>query len=339
MYFFLDSKVYSLMQHTKNGFFSAVPFEIQHPSMRLLGLFIITFCSVFVAANWSPEDYEIFSLNDKIKKDLGENFDFYTWLNLPNGPKSSLDEINKAYRKLSRKMHPDKFSGKSRKLKKKAEERFQRLSLVGNILRDHGLKTRYDYFYDKGFPKWSGTGYLYLRFRPGFALTLVVLFVIVGLFHYVSLRISRKQAYKRIVNLKDDVRAQAWNNTGIPPMDGSDRKVEAPNGVQFHVSNSGEVSIIETEKNNRVLVPLDENDINVNPGFKETLFFRAPAKLWNISIGKATGKCIDTTVVHHNSSAQNEKRSEEPKPKKKKKARGNKIELPNGKVIYSKPKK
>lgn len=308
--------------------------------MRILGLFIFTFCAVFVAANWSPEDYEIFSLNDKIKKDLGPETDFYTWLNLPRGPKSSFEEINKAYRKLSRRLHPDKFSGRPKKLKKKAEERFQRLSLVGNILRDHSLKTRYDYFYDKGFPKWRGTGYFYLRFRPGFVLTLVVLFLIVGLFHYVSLKISRKQDYKRIMNMKDEIRSQAWNNSGVPPLDGSDRKVEAPNGVQFHVSNTGDVSIIETERNNnRVLVPLDENDINVNPGFKETLFFKVPAKLWNVSIGKVTGKGIDTTIVYQTSSAETEKQTQEKKTKKKKKPKGNKIELPNGKVIYSKPKK
>lgn len=310
--------------------------------MRAVSLFIFTFCALFVAANWSPEDYEIFSLNDKIKKDLGEATDFYSWLKLPNGPKSSLDEINKAYRKLSRKMHPDKFSGKSKKLKKKAEERFQRLSLVGNILRDHSLRRRYDYFYDKGFPKWKGTGYYYLRFRPGFVFTLVVLFVIVGVFHYVALTISRRQDFKRIVNLKDQIRSQAWNNSGVPPLDGSDRKVEAPNGVQFHVSNTGDVSIIETEKGNRVLVPLDEHDINVSPGFKDTLFFKLPAKLWNVSIGKLSGRYIDTTVVHTNSNAEKEKRqgqSEASKPKKKKKPKGEKIELPNGKVIYSKPKK
>lgn len=309
--------------------------------MRAASLVIFTICAVFVVANWSVEDYEIFSLNDKIKKDLGDEVDFYSWLKLPNGPKSTFDEINKAYRKMSRKLHPDKFSGKSKKLKKKAEERFQRLSLVGNILRDQSLKRRYDYFYSKGFPKWRGTGYYYLRFRPGFVLTLVFLFLLVGVFHYIALRINRKQDYKRIVNMKELIRQQAWNNSDIPPMDGSDRMVEAPNGVQFHVSNVGEVSVIENEKGNRVLVPLDENDINVNPGFKETLFFKLPAKIWNLSFGKLTGKYIDTTIVHVNSLAQKEKRLEqaEQKKTKKKKPRGNKIELPNGKVIYSKPKK
>ena len=94
--------------------------------------------------------------------------------------KSNLQEITKAYRKLSRKLHPDKFASASRSDKKKANERFQRLSLVGNILKDQSLKRRYDYFYTKGFPKWKGTGYYYSKFRPGVIFTLIILYVLVG---------------------------------------------------------------------------------------------------------------------------------------------------------------
>ncbi|KAK8442231.1 hypothetical protein ACI3LY_002005 [Candidozyma auris] len=309
--------------------------------MKFFNFFFVAFCAALVAANWSKEDYEIFSLNDRIKKDLGENTDFYSWLELPKGPKSSLEEITKAYRKLSRKIHPDKFSGKSKKLKKKAEERFQRLSLVGNILRSNELRRRYDYFYSKGFPKWKGTGYYYSRFRPGIVMTLLFLFFLISGFHFIALKISRKQDFKRIVTMKEEVKAQAWNNSPIPPADGSDRKVEAPNGVSFHVSNTGEVSIIESENGSRVLIPVDENEINLNPGFKESLIFKLPAKLWNVSLGKLSGKYVNTTVTFSNSTAEKEKlrpQSEE-KPTKKRKTRGERLELPNGKVIYSKRKK
>lgn len=306
--------------------------------MKFLTPIILLALVSFVVANWLPEDYEIFSLNDKVKADLGTDTTFYSWLKLEKGPRSTLDEINKAYRKMSRKMHPDKFSGKSKKEKKRAEERFQRLSLVGNILRDNSLKTRYDYFLKQGFPKWKGTGYFYSRFRPGVALVFLVLFVIVSSFQYVSLRISRKQDHKRIASMKKEILMQAWGGSFVPPLDGSARKVQAANGAEFLVSPIGEVSLLETDKKGEVKATLvDENDINVNPGFRESFFYRIPCGLWNVTLGKLTGRTIDTTVTYVNPNAP----KPEAAPEKKKKAnakKGQKIELPNGKVIYSRKK-
>lgn len=307
--------------------------------MKPIQFLLFGFLTLFVAANWLPEDYEIFSLNDKIKQDLGQDTTFYSWLKLSRGPKSSLEEITKAYRKMSKQLHPDKYKGKSKKQKKLLEERFQRLSLVGNILREQGLKRRYDYFYSKGFPKWKGTGYYYLRFRPGLITTLFGLYLLVGIFHYVSLCISRKQDYKRIVNLKEQIKLQAWNGNIIPPLDGSARKVQASNGNEFHVSPVGEVSLIENDSNGMQLITLDENDINTNPSVKESVLFKLPVSLYNVTIGKLTGKKIDTSVVF-----QNKKKSDKPAPapsdakKSKKKPKGKKTELPNGKVIYSRRK-
>lgn len=298
----------------------------------------------YVAANWTPEDYEIFSLNDKIKGDLGSEATFYSWLQLEKAHRSSVAEINKAYKKLSRALHPDKFSKKSRSQKKKAEERFQRLSLVGNILRDNSLKQRYDFFLKKGFPKWKGTGYYYSRFRPGLVFTVIVLYVLVSSFQFVSLRINRKQDYRRVVELKEQIKLQAWGGSYIPPSDGSARKVQGPGGLEFIVSAVGDISLIERDADgNQILNLLDENDIDVNPGFRLSYFYRLPVGLWNLTVGKITGYTIDTTVTFVNSNkklVETPGESENKKSLKKKLApKGERVELPNGKVIYTRKKK
>ncbi|KAK6205057.1 DnaJ domain-containing protein [Scheffersomyces amazonensis] len=295
------------------------------------------------AAAWSKEDYEIFKLNDKIVEDLGAGSSFYSWLGLENGPKSTLQEITKAYRKKSRLLHPDKFSGKSRSAQKHAEERFQRLSLVGNILRDQSLKKRYDYFLSKGFPKWKGTGYFYTKFRPGLILTAFGLYLLISAFQFISLRINRKQDYKRILQMKEVIKSQAWGGSIIPPADGSDRKLyQEETGKSFVVKVDGSVWIVDSE-NNDALVELDESEINVNPGFKESYLFKFPAYLWNHSIGRISSLAIDTSVVYHKPDSSNSNSSDtktESKTKAKKKVqRGEKKELANGTVVYARPSK
>jgi DnaJ homolog subfamily C member 1 len=57
---------------------------------------------------------------------------------------------------------PDKNPGV-----KGIHERFARLGVISNILRDGEKRKRYDFFYKNGVPKWRGTGYYYDRFRPG----------------------------------------------------------------------------------------------------------------------------------------------------------------------------
>lgn len=309
---------------------------MKYISLLSLILIFATAISLVEASNWSPEDYEIFSLNDKVQQDLGKGASFYSWLELPNGPKSTLQEISKAYRKKSRILHPDKVTG-SKSLKKQAEERFQRLSLVGNILRDQSLRRRYDYFHSKGFPRWKGTGYYYSKFRPGLIMTVMILYIIVGGIHFVAMKISRKQDFKRLRDLKEETKKQAWGGSQIPPADGSSRKVfNETTGKQFMITPDGNVSLIVSEpKKESYLISLDENDINLNPGFKESLFFKLPCSLWNVSVGRALDKTIDTTVVFENPNKQADITSDEQKKKTKKKIqRGQSFELPNGKKVY-----
>ncbi|KAJ1718331.1 hypothetical protein LPJ53_006573, partial [Coemansia erecta] len=59
-----------------------------------------------LAAAWDKLDHEIFELYDDIKTNEPTT-DWYELLSLT--PKASVSEINKAYRSLSRKYHPDKL--------------------------------------------------------------------------------------------------------------------------------------------------------------------------------------------------------------------------------------
>lgn len=301
-------------------------------------LVLCLFFSVGRASPWSASDYEIFKLNDKVKEDFGKDATFYSWLNLPKGPKSSYEEINQAYRKLSKKMHPDRFAGKSSKLRKQAEEKFQRFSLVGNILRDRALKKRYDYFLDKGFPKWKGTGYYYSKFRPGIALTIGLLFIIASALQFVALKINRKQDYKRVKGLREEIKRQAWGGSSIPPADGLDRKISNQiSGKEFIVKADGKVYYVDTdEKGYQSLFEVDESDINVSFSYKESILFKVPAFFWNFTLGRIESMRIDTTPCYSGEkkdSTNTYAKLVKENPKKKQK-RGEKIELPNGKVIY-----
>lgn len=54
------------------------------------------------------------------------------------------------------------------------------------------------------------------------------------MFSIFALKINRKQAYKRIEDMKNMIKTQAWNGSQIPPADGSDRKlVNEANGKEF----------------------------------------------------------------------------------------------------------
>lgn len=171
---------------------------------------------------------------------------------------ASQDEINRAYRKKSRLIHPDKVkqsfvaskpkttakpkSGQKNKKPdvhvnkgpsqneirdelKKASDRFARLGIVANILRGPG-RERYDHFLQNGFPRWRGTGYYYARFRPGLGSVLIGMFVLGGgLAHYGAMYLSWKRQREFVERYIRYARRAAWGDElgikGIPSLQGS----------------------------------------------------------------------------------------------------------------------
>ncbi|KAF2416437.1 hypothetical protein EJ08DRAFT_690916 [Tothia fuscella] len=221
--------------------------------MRLLS-FLLCASAALVTA-WQKEDHEIFQLRDAVITSEGDNATFYSFVGVK--PSATRDEINKAYRKMNARIHPDKarqsfianygkpkpgeVKGKGPKVHKKpsqreiqafykaAEERSARLSVVVNILRGEN-RDRYDYFLKKGFPKWRGTGYYYTRYRPGLGSVLFGLFVVMGgAAHYGALYVSHKRHREFVQRYISHARQMAWGDNfggiaGIPGANG------APNG-------------------------------------------------------------------------------------------------------------
>ncbi|CZT18087.1 related to ERJ5 Endoplasmic Reticulum located J-protein [Ramularia collo-cygni] len=220
--------------------------------MRLLYL-AATFAAL--AAAWSKEDHEIFRLRDEVQKSEGPNSTFYTFLQIP--PSASPPEINAAYRKLSRSLHPDKArsafianynkppavkgekvvvkknkkpsESELKKFGKEATARFERLSLVTNVLRGPE-RARYDHFLRNGFPAWRGTGYYYERFRPGLGSVMIGLFIFVGgAVHYAALFLSWKRHREFVARYIKHARRMAWGeDSAVGNIPGLDDAAAAP---------------------------------------------------------------------------------------------------------------
>lgn len=167
-------------------------------------------------------------------------------------PNANQDDINKAYRKKSKQLHPDKVKrsfianssrgdGKQKGKKpgvhvskgpserqianavKEATERSARLNTVANILRGPS-RERYDHFMKYGFPTWKGTGYYYSRYRPGLGSVLLGLFVAFGGFgHYIALVLSYRRQREFMERYIRHARKAAWGDEralgGIPGLD------------------------------------------------------------------------------------------------------------------------
>ncbi|KAL4737483.1 hypothetical protein BDV11DRAFT_191660 [Aspergillus similis] len=238
-------------------------------------LFLFTVLFVLVAA-WTKEDYEIFRLHDEVTATEGANVTFYDFLGVKQN--ANQDDLNKAYRKMSRLLHPDKvkrtFIANSSKDKsksktsqkgvhvnrgpskreidaavKEAHERAQRLNIVANILRGPG-RERYDYFLKNGFPKWRGTGYYYSRFRPGLGSVLVGLFLVFGGgAHYGALILSWKRQRDFVDRYIRQARRAAWGDElGIRGIGGASSPALVPAPDTSNAADAGAMPMNRRQK-------------------------------------------------------------------------------------------
>lgn len=157
---------------------------------------------------------------------------------------ASQKEIEKAYRKKSIQLHPDKAernfianrnaqrakasasAGKpatqkkpsARELKRavrEAQEKYQRLTVIKTLLTSEG-RARYDHFLKNGFPQWRSTGYYYERFRPGLLTTLIGLWVFCsGAVHYGILVLNHRQHKSFVERTIKKARKSAFGDESI----------------------------------------------------------------------------------------------------------------------------
>ena len=198
-------------------------------------------CLVLLAHAFTKEDHEIFRLRDEVEASEGADVSFYDFIGVTTS--ATVDDINKAFRKKSRVIHPDKArqqyvaskstrppkkQGEKRKpgvhvskgpsqrevekFMKEATARYSRLGVVANVLKGP-QRERYDHFLRHGFPAWKGTGYYYARYRPGLGTVITGLFLVGGgLAHYYALKISYNGQRQFMEKYITQARKSAWGN-------------------------------------------------------------------------------------------------------------------------------
>lgn len=250
-------------------------------SNALLVLAVYLFAAF--AAAWTKEDHEIFRVRDEVALAEGTNVTFYDLLGVK--PSASQDELNKAYRKRSARLHPDKArqtfineyqknnkkKGKAPGVKvakgpskkeidahmKKVTASYQRLSVIANLLKGPE-RERYDHFLKNGFPTWRGSGYYYQRFRPGLGSVLAGLFIALGGgMHWFALFMSWKRRREFVQRYIRHARKTAWGDEsaiqGIPGVDPvntqqwDDKKEDKDSSDEFVPRNRREKRAMDKE--------------------------------------------------------------------------------------------
>ncbi|KAJ2909397.1 hypothetical protein GGI21_001926 [Coemansia aciculifera] len=173
-------------------------------SVASLLLVFSMFCALVMA--WEKLDHEIFELYDDIKRNEVTT-DWYELLGVDS--KSSVTDLNRAYRQLSKKYHPDKLGKLPGHKGESEKKRFQRITLAVNILRDSEMRKRYNFFRKNGVPVWRGTGYLYRRWRPGFVTVVVGLLVFASAMQYLFHSLSFWRARQRVMEIEEEERNSA----------------------------------------------------------------------------------------------------------------------------------
>ncbi|WVQ63968.1 uncharacterized protein L199_002126 [Kwoniella botswanensis] len=198
--------------------------------MRPIACLLVVLACIACVFAWTKEDYEIFDLVSALEAAEGKGIDFYKHVGVDSS--ASTAEINKAYRKKSLELHPDKNPGV-----KNIQERFARLGVIAQILRSPEGRERYNFFYKNGVPKWRGTGYYYSRYRPTLSHTLLFLVLLTSAFHYLVLNLNYRKHQRRIDYFQNAARSSAGvlgvssgqNGEKVTvPVQGRRRKVRVP---------------------------------------------------------------------------------------------------------------
>jgi len=240
-------------------------------------LFVVLLAAlVTVVFAWTKEDHEIFDIVSGLEVAEGKGTTFYSWLDV--SPTATLTEINKAYRKKSMQLHPDKNPGV-----KGIQERFARLGVIANILRNTEGRKRYDFFYKNGVPRWRGTGYYYSRFRPGLVTVLTFLVVLTSGLQYLVQKVNYTRDIAKVRQTIHDARLAAWGPK-MDPLQGK-RKVRLNIGGGPRMDEGGNIV-----PGKMIDVVVDGNDVYISDGSEAHLLNESSAvrpaisRTWFVSL-------------------------------------------------------
>lgn len=194
----------------------------------------------FVSAYFSPAQLEILDLHYKIQpNDNSKDKNIRTFYSLLNVKQNvNNDKLESSFRKLSRKLHPDKFIKAEPKERRKAERKFETLSLVMTILRDVNRRKNYDYFLKNGFPTWDNQKGQYIfknRSKPNFLFTILIIIILSSIGQILILKLNKSQKNKRIVKILRDVKWKA-DHMNINDNNNENKILELPDN--FELSNN-----------------------------------------------------------------------------------------------------
>ncbi|KAI8824350.1 DnaJ domain-containing protein [Fimicolochytrium jonesii] len=230
-------------------------------ALLLLGCFLVP-----AALAWEQADYEIFDLSDALKKSAEADVDFYSVFNLTRT--ATVSEITKAYRQLSKTIHPDKNPDP------KAGELYTVLTSVTTLLKDEKSRERYDNHLRNGIPKWRGTGYYYNHYKPGFFGIFVIILVASSFVQYVSAWIQYQQRKGQVAEAQASV-----NNLTYQQVKKQLKKRGASDSPNLSRKAFKNTSAIELLASTGELPP---QLVAIPPSVKDTALVRLP--LWVFSL-------------------------------------------------------
>ncbi|CAI4062228.1 hypothetical protein SUVZ_06G0940 [Saccharomyces uvarum] len=287
------------------------------PILLVLGL-------VSLAYAFTTIETEIFQLQNEINAKYGSEMNFYKFLKLPKLQKSSAKEITKNLRSLSKKYHPDK-NPKYRKL-------YERLNLATQILSNGSDRKIYDYYLQNGFPNYDfhKGGFYFTRVKPKTWFILAFIWIVINIGQYIISIIQYRSQRSRIENFISKCKEQDdTNGLGVKQL--SFKQSEEDEGKNLVVKFS-DVYVIEPDGNETLISP----DTLDKPSLKNCWFWKIPASIWNVTLGKFIGTTVEEETIKDIKKNDGDQTKKASKAKKISVKKGQKkMELPNGKVVYS----
>ncbi|TPX56283.1 hypothetical protein PhCBS80983_g04657 [Powellomyces hirtus] len=249
------------------------------PTLRRLILALLVLVAVVGipgARAWEQEDYNIFDLNDALKAATAgrsggnKDVDFYSVFDVARTATSG--EIQKAYRHISRALHPDKNP------EEKAHALYTVLTSIVTLLKDPEQRERYDGHLRNGIPTWRGAGYFYNHYKPGIPDIILILIVATSFVQYVSgwliymrRRGAVEEAQASVNNLTyQQVRKQLKRRGGSGN--------NSPNLSRKAFKNASPLQLLHDGADPDYI---PEALINEPPKFKNTLIVRLPFLLFS----------------------------------------------------------